>query len=75
VDEGRCSRLIIRPLTKLRAAETLSLPGRRVGMTAYQELSVGTAIAEQFATLHGPEGPTARKRTVRNVNKDDIPSI
>jgi hypothetical protein len=52
VDEGRCSRLITRPLTKLRAAETLSLPGRRVGMTAYQELSAGTAIAEQFATLH-----------------------
>jgi hypothetical protein len=29
-----------------------ALPGRRVGMTAYQELSAGTAIAEQFATLH-----------------------
>jgi hypothetical protein len=49
VDEGRRSRLIIRPLPSSARAGTLSLPGRRVGMTAYQELSAGTAIAEQFA--------------------------
>jgi hypothetical protein len=25
--------------------------------------------------VHGPEGPSARKRTVRNENTDDIPTI
>ena len=52
MDEGRRSRLILRPPPSSARAGTLSLPGRRVEMTAYQELSAGTAIAEQFATLH-----------------------
>ena len=48
----RCGRLTVRPPPSSARAGTLSLPGRRVEMTAYQELSAGTAIAEQFAPLH-----------------------
>jgi len=52
VDEGHDGSLIPRPPQSSARAGTLSLPGRWVEMTAHQELSAGTAIAEQFATLH-----------------------
>jgi transposase len=52
MDERRCSGLIVRPPPSSARAGTLSLPGRRVEMTAHHALFAGTTIAEQFASSH-----------------------
>ena len=52
MDEGGCDGLTVRPPPSSARAETLSLPGRRVEMTAHHALFAGTTIIGQFASLH-----------------------
>jgi hypothetical protein len=52
VDEGGCNGLTVRPPRSSARAETPSLPGRRVEMTAHHALFADTTIIGQFASSH-----------------------